>query len=161
MDCVKNDRTKLAENARSKVLIEWVRIKMDEVAAEILSKEKKEQEADQKKISAAFNDYLNKWKDRFMNKIMGNLTQGGNFGDGDDDSGGGRKILEVPENGFAFSFPMAEISKGEEKKITLKASVPEPIPVGSIVSFASDNPKIKVADGELKITSDGLRIAEG
>ena len=157
MDCVKNDRSKLAENPKSKALMEWIGRKFDEVAEEILSKEKAAQAADQKKISAAFNDYLNKWKDRFMNKIMGDLTQGG-FGDQGDEGGRGRKVLEAPEDGFAFSFPMAEIPKGEEKKITLKASVPEPIPVGSIVALSTNNPKIKVADEELKIASDVLRV---
>lgn len=158
MDCVKNDRAKLVPNPRSNALIEWIRSKIDEVAGEIVSKEKAEQEADQKKISAAFNDYLNKWKDRFMNKIMSDLTQGGGGTlENGDDEGHGRKILEVPENGLEFSFPVAEIPKGEEKKITLKALVPEPIPIGSIISLTIGNSKIKVADRELKIKSDGLR----
>jgi len=159
MDCVKNDRSKLAENPKSKALMEWVGRKFDEVAVEILSKEKAAQETDQKKISAAFNDYLNKWKDRFMSKIMGDLGQGGGGGDGGDD-GHGRAVLEAPEGGLAFSFPIAEIPKGEEKKITLKASVPEPIPVGSIISLSVDNSKISVADEELKIVADGLKITE-
>lgn len=160
MDCVKNDRAKLVPNPRSNALIEWIRAKMDEVAGEIVSKEKAEQEADQKKISAAYNNYLNKWKDRFMSKIMSDLAQGGggNLEDRDDEDGRGRKILEAPENGLAFSFLVAEIPKGEEKKITLKALVPEPIPIGSIISLVIDNPKIKVADEELKIKSDGLRV---
>lgn len=158
MDCVKNDRSKLVENPRSKALIEWIRSKMDEVATEIISKEKAEQEADQKKISAAFNEYLNKWKDRFMSKIMGDLTQGGNgFGDDTDDSHKGKKVLEAPENGLAFSFPFAEIPLNEEKKITLKASVP-PIPMGSILSLDIDNRKIRLSDKELTIKSDVLRI---
>jgi hypothetical protein len=159
MDCVKNDRAKLVPNSRSNALIEWIRAKMDEIAGEIVSKEKAEQEADHKKISAAFNNYLNKWKDRFMSKIMSDLTQGngGDFDDRDDKDGWGRRVLEAPENGLAFSFTLAEIIKGEEKKITLKALVPEPIPIGSIISLTVDNPKIKVADKELKIKSDSLR----
>ncbi|MDO8557052.1 MAG: hypothetical protein Q7R98_01135 [Candidatus Jorgensenbacteria bacterium] len=159
MDCVKNDRTKLVPNPRSNALIEWIRLKMDEIAIEIVSKERAEQEMDQRKISAAFNNYLNKWKDSFMNKIMSDLVQGegGNFENGDEDEGYGRRILEIPENGFAFSFQIVEIPRGEEKKITLKALVPEPIPIGSIISLTVSNPKIKVADKELKIKSDGLR----
>lgn len=158
MDSVKNDRAKLVPNPRSNALIEWIRSRVDEVASEIVSKEKAEQEADQKKISAAFNDYLNKWKDRFMNKIMSDLALGGGgaFEDGDEE-GQRRKILEAPENGLAFSFPIAEIRKGEEKKITLKALVPDPIPIGSIISLTIENPKIKVIDKELKVKSDGLR----
>ncbi len=160
MDCVKNDRTKLVENSRSKALIEWIRSRMDEIAGDILAQERSEQEADQKKISAAFNNYLNKWKDRFMSKIMGDLAQsgGGDFDSGDDEEKLSRKVLSIPENGLAFSFPAAEIIKGEEKKITLKASSPEPIPVGSIIFLESDNEKIVVADEELKIKSDVLRF---
>ncbi len=160
MDCVKNDRTKLVENHRSRALIEWIGSKIDEVAGEIVAKERSDQEVDQKKISAAFNDYLNKWKDRFMNKIIGDLAQsdGNNFGNGDDDKELKRKILEVPEGSFAFSFPEAEIIKGEEKKITLKASSPEPIPIGSIIILESNSEKITVTDKELKIRVDTIRV---
>ncbi|MDD5015674.1 MAG: hypothetical protein PHW73_11385 [Atribacterota bacterium] len=160
MDSVKNDRSKLVENKRSKALIEWIRSEIDKLAEEIVSKEKKDQEIDQKKISAAFNDYLYKWKDRFMNKIMGDISQGNGGGTGVDD-GGSRKNLEAPENGFEFSFPIAEIIKGEEKKITIKAVVPEPIPVGSIISLSMDNPKIRVSDEELKIKSEDVKITQG
>ena len=92
-----------------------------------------------------------------MNKIMSDLTQGEGDGFGDGDDRHGRRILEIPENGFAFSFPVAEVPSGEEKKITLKASVPELIPIGSIISLTISNSKIKVTDKELKIISDGLR----
>ena len=161
MDCVKNDRTKLVENARSKALLEWIRAKVDEVANEIVSQEKAEQAASQKKISAAFNDYLNKWKDRFMNKIMSDLGQtvGGDlFGD-DTDEHGHKKVLEIPENGLAFVFPKAEIAKGEEKKITLKASAPNPLPIGSIISLQISTPKINVSEPEVKIKNDDLRLS--
>ena len=159
MDCVKNDRAKLVPNPRSNALIEWIRSKMDEVASEIVLKEKAEQEADQKKISVAFNDYLNKWKDRFMNKIISDLAQsGGGILENGNDEGRLKKTLEAPECGLAFSFPIAEIPKGEEKKITLKALVPEPIPIGGIIYLTIENPKIKVADRELKIKSDCLRV---
>jgi hypothetical protein len=160
MDCVKNDRTKLVENTRSRALIDWIKSRMDEVSGDILAKERSEQEADQKKISAAFNDYLNKWKDRFMNKIMGDLAQsgGGDFDNSDDEETLKRRVLEIPENGLAFSFSVAEIIKGEEKKITLKASSPEPIPIGSIILLESDNQNILVADKEPKIKSDTLRF---
>jgi len=164
MDCVKNDRSKLVENLRSRALIEWIKFKIDEVAGEIVAKEKFDQEKDQKKISTAFNDYLNKWKDHFMNKIMSDLSQlsGDGFKNIDDNNNKEptRRTLEAPENNLAFVFPVADIIKGEEKKITLKASSPEPIPIGSIIQLEIDNKKIILTDKELKITADSLRITK-
>jgi len=159
MDCVKNDRTKLVENVRTKALISWISSKIDEVSNEIISKQKAEQMNEQKKISAAFNDYLNKWKDQFMNKIIGDLGRGGSFKDAfipEDNTS--KKLLEAPENGFSFSFPEATVYVNEEKKITLKALSPELIPIGSIVSIRTVNKKLRISEREIIIKRENIHL---
>jgi hypothetical protein len=137
MDSVKNDRAELVENPRSKALLGWIRKSIDDLATEISAKERSEQEASKKEISEAFNEFLNKWKDQFMSRIMGDLFKtGGETGNGASDGQRG-SALELPENGFAFSFPRLEISLDVEEKITLKAQVPNPIPMGSIMTFSA------------------------
>lgn len=160
MDAVRNDRSKLHENQRSKALLGWIRDRVDEMASEIASKEKAEQESDRKRISAAYNDYLNRWKDRFMMKILGDLFKSGGTADtsGAADDGQRRKTLEPPMNGFSFSFPVAEIFVNEIENLTLKAIVPKPIPIGTIISLKSTNPEIELSQSEVTITSNLLRV---
>ncbi len=167
MDAVKNDRTKLVEMPRSMALLKWMRAQVDEYADKIAAIERKEQEEQRKKISAAYNDYLNQWKDRFMPKLMGELFHsGGENSGGSDEPKPSKKILEAPENGFAFSVPEAEIENGIEERITLKASVPEPVPLGSIIKVYSSSSDIECGDGKIvvkvesvKTTQDGETVA--
>lgn len=158
MDAVKNDRSKLVEMPRSSALLRWLKEQVDVYANEIASIERKDQEAQKKKISAAYNDFLNKWKDRFMNKFLGDmfLPGGGNTG-ADDNVSPVKKILEVPENGFAFSSPTAQISKDKEERVTLKALIPDPIPLGSVIKLTISDSNIEFDDNKITIKAESVK----
>jgi hypothetical protein len=108
-DCVKNDRSKLiAENPKTKALLQWIGEKVNELAKKILDKEREEQKKLQKEHSKSYNDLLNRWSTKFLNKIRAELltelgTRGFGFGRGDSSEdlendnngkrGGNRKII--------------------------------------------------------------------
>ncbi|MDP3988066.1 MAG: hypothetical protein Q8P80_02885 [Candidatus Levybacteria bacterium] len=159
-DCVKNDRAKLVPNDLTKALLEWTRIKVDELASMIASKEAQEQQEAKRKISSAYNDYLNQWKNRWMRKIIGDM-----FTEGSDEDGVHRKgikwgKLEIPIDGLEFRFPEADILLNESSPLTLKALVPKPIPIGSIISISSDNQLIEVEDNRVIIKSDYVKLTQ-
>ncbi len=165
MDAVKNDRTKLVEMPRSKALLYWLKEQINLYANKIAEVERKEQEEQHKKISAAYNDFLNKWKDRFMTKFLGDLFCPGDGTPGGENEKIIKKILEVPENGFSFSVPEAQIYFSKEERITLKALVPEPIPLGSIIKLEMSNQfiecddRITVKAEDVKTTLKGETVA--
>lgn len=162
MDAVKNDRSKLVETPRSSALLRWLKEQADKYANEIAAVERKEQEIQRQQISVAYNDFLNKWKDQFMNKFLGDLFRPGGTVPGDEDEGGTRrKILEVPENGFAFSFPAAKILLDKEEKITLKALIPDPIPLGSVISIKSSTASIQCDNEKITIKSENVKETPG
>ena len=158
MDAVKNDRSKLVPTPRSTALLAWIREKVDEYAREIADKERKEQEEQRKQISAEYNDFLNRWKDKFMSKFMSDLLHGSG-GETENGGGGGqiKKILEPPENGFAFSVPEAEISSGKEERITLKASVPKPVPLGTVVRLESSTKEITCLENKITVRAENVK----
>ncbi len=94
-DCVKNDRSKLiAENPKTKALLEWMEEKVNEVAEKIGEKERKEQQKLVQEYSQAYNEFLNKWSNKFLNKIRSELLigpgQGPGVGFGEGGSSGGK-----------------------------------------------------------------------
>ncbi len=158
MDAVKNDRSRLVENnPRANALLVWLRETVDNYASEIAKLERKEQEADRKQISAAYNDFLNKWKDQFMSKFMGELLRGTSGGGTGGDTGKIKKILELPQNGFDFSMPEGNIVVNEEERITLKAIIPNPIPLGSIVTITSSSDKVECSEGKITIRAEHVK----
>lgn len=161
MDAVKNDRSRLVENnPRANALLNWLREAIDAYAGEIAKLERKEQEADRKQISAAYNDFLNKWKDQFMSKFMGELLRGTGGDGAGGDSGKIKKILELPQNGFDFSIPEGRIVINEEERITLKAVVPNPIPMGSIIKISSSSDKVECSEEKITVRAEQVKIIQ-
>lgn len=82
-DCIKNDRSRLiAENQKTKALLSWIGERVNEVAGEILEEEKEEQKQLEKEQSISYNDLLNKWSSRFLNKIRAEMLVGPGEGPG-------------------------------------------------------------------------------
>jgi hypothetical protein len=89
-DCVKNDRSKLiAENPKTIALLQWIGERVNELAEKILDEEKKEQDKLRKEHSKSYNDLLNRWSARFMNKIRAELLVGPGIGEGTGFGAGG------------------------------------------------------------------------
>lgn len=157
MDSVKNDRTELVENPRSKALLAWICDRVEGLSAEIAAKEREEYEVAQREISKSFNEYLNRWKDQFMPKLIGSLFTAGIDGSTGEEIGSRGKNIAIPPNGFAFTFPAAEIGIDIQEKITLKALVPKPVPIGSIISLKTTNNFIQLLDKEIIVKSQNVR----
>lgn len=87
-DCIMNDRTKLADNDKTRALLQWITEQIKALCEKISNQEQKEREDIKKKMSSDFNNFLNKWKDRFMFKILSEVLMGpgegagGGVGDG-------------------------------------------------------------------------------
>ncbi len=86
-DCVMNDRTKLADNEKTRALLAWVKEQVKGLCEKIAEKEEKERKDVSKKISSDFNNFLDQWKNKFMAKIFSDILVGP--GDG---AGGGSGI---------------------------------------------------------------------
>lgn len=160
-DCVKNDRTKLVPNDTTKALLGWLREEIDSLASKIASKEAESQRETARKMSSAYNDFLNQWKNKWMRKILSEMFLKG----GDDSEGGlgngklGSRLM-VPTSGFEFRFTQADIPYNEGYPLTLKASVPKIIPIGSVISLSSDNPLVELEDSRITIKSDFVKLTE-
>lgn len=159
-DCVTNDRTKLVENDSTRALLSWIRERIDELAGQIAEQEVKEQEQITQKMSSVYNDFLNQWKNKWMRKIFSDMFAGGSSDDGEGGRGGTFGKLEVPVTGFEFRFVAAKIPVDESSPLTLKASVPNPIPVGSMVTINCDNDFIEIEDKKFSIKADSVKLTE-
>lgn len=160
-DCVSNDRAKLVVNDTTRALLEWIASQIDALANDIGALEREKQKANQKEITSKFNDILNEWKNKHMNKIMSDLFGGGgNGGGGDTPPGPAPQIVSVPPNGFDFKYPQAEIEVNTPSRVTLKVTVPQTLPIGATVFFSSDSEQVALEDEKMHIKSDFLKAAE-
>lgn len=88
-DCVMNDRTKLADNDKTRALLQWITQQTKDLCEKISKQEQKENEDIKKKMSSDFNNFLDKWKNRFMSKILSEVLVGpGEGGEGGAGMGG-------------------------------------------------------------------------
>lgn len=81
-DCVKNDRSTLVENTKTKALRKWIGEQIDKLAEKIEEKEKKEIRAKNIETLSEINKVLNDWKDKFMSKVMREILGGSGDGSG-------------------------------------------------------------------------------
>ncbi len=88
-DCISNDREKLVENDRTKALREWIRTKVDELGEKMAVKTVDEKRVQDLRQSSIFNDFLNKWKNRFMSTLYAEIFSGPGVGAGLGGEGGG------------------------------------------------------------------------
>lgn len=159
-DCVSNDRAKLVVNDITRALLEWIASQIDALANDIGALEREKQKANQKEITSKFNDVLNEWKNKHMSKIMSDLFGGGGNEGGGGGGGGGGTDVSVPQNGFDFKYPQAEIEINTRARITLKVTVPQALPIGATVFFSSDSEQIALEDEKMHIKSDFLKAAD-
>jgi hypothetical protein len=160
-DCVTNDRSKLAVNNRTRALLEWIASEIDKLAHEIIAIEREKQKANQKEITSKFNDVLNAWKNKHMNKIMSDiLGSGSGKGKGDGPNPHPEVIILPPPNGFDFKYPRAEIELNHTSKLTLKVSVPQVLPIGGTVFVSSSSEKVKLEAEKYVVKSDYIKSDE-
>jgi hypothetical protein len=81
-DCVKNDRSMLVENTKTKALRKWIGEQIDKLAGKIEEKEKKEIRAKNIETLSEINKVLNDWKNKFMSKVMREILGGSDEGAG-------------------------------------------------------------------------------
>ncbi|TAN43928.1 MAG: hypothetical protein EPN22_08540 [Nitrospirae bacterium] len=81
-DCVKNDRSTLVENHKTKTLRKWIGEQIDKLAEKIEEKEKKEIRAKNIEMLSEINKILNDWKNKFMSRVMREILGGGGEGIG-------------------------------------------------------------------------------
>ena len=81
-DCVMNDRSRLANNEKTRALLEWMKEQVKNLCEQIAAREEKEREDVSKKISSDFNNFLDQWKNRFMSKIFSDILVGPGDGPG-------------------------------------------------------------------------------
>jgi hypothetical protein len=109
-DCVSNDRVKLINNEKSNVVLRLIKEAIEDLCKQISGREKKNREENNKKISSNFNNFLNQWKNRFMNKILGDLFIGQNShinsesgNNGGDEGDGNNPIIQGSFDGVGES----------------------------------------------------------
>lgn len=89
-DSISNDRQKFIENKYSDIILSWVRERIDELAERIDIVAKKQRRTKKLSNTSLFNEILNKWKNRFMEKLLAEVRAGeGPFGISGNELGGG------------------------------------------------------------------------
>jgi hypothetical protein len=87
---VRNDREKLVDNILTRALLDWIRNQVDLLAEEMTEKHRKEKKSRDLRQSSLFNQVLDRWKNRFMTKLTGELFGGSGIGDTFGGSGAGK-----------------------------------------------------------------------
>jgi hypothetical protein len=67
---VRNDREKFVEDGVTRALIAWVRSKVEEICVMMDNEQKKNRKTLDLEKSSDYNTLLNKWKNRFLEKIL-------------------------------------------------------------------------------------------
>jgi hypothetical protein len=145
-DSVSNDRDKLVENDRTRLLLEWVATKIDELGEKVAAQEQKDVEKKNIQVTDEFNKILNSWKNQFMSRIFTEVFGGpgrgvSTGGLGDEGSGGGKND-EAKDKGGLGSGAGKGGGEGEEKKSgsgmprVLLSGQEDPDFPGVIVSFS-------------------------
>jgi hypothetical protein len=88
-DSVANDREKLHRNPLTDALLNWVRECVDDLAGAMAERRDNQKRSQDLRVSSAFNQLLNTWKDGFMEKLTGELFGGRDMGESFGGSGGG------------------------------------------------------------------------
>jgi hypothetical protein len=100
-DLVKNDREKLVDGQKTRVLLDWIRAEVAVLAEQIAEADAKERRQQDLSQSSAFNEFLNQWKNRFMPTLMSTLFggpgEGGSFGGTGTGTGGTGDAEPTPE----------------------------------------------------------------
>ena len=78
-DLVRNDRDKLVDSPKTQALLKWVKECLEFLCGKMDEKLKNEQKNLDLKQTSLYNDLLNRWKNRFLNKLF----KEGFGGDGD------------------------------------------------------------------------------
>ncbi len=159
-DCVSNDRSRLVVNDTTTALIHWIAEEVDKLASEISETEREQQKETQKEITSRFNDILNQWKNKHMKRIFADILGGNQNGGGG--GGGGGKIgkLTAPPNGFDFRFTAAKIPVEISSPLTLKVSIPKPIPIGTIIFAESSNELVELSGDKFSVKAENIKITD-
>lgn len=89
-DSISNDRQKFIENKHSEIILSWVRERVDELAEKIDIAAKKQRKTKKLSNTSLFNEILNRWKNRFMEKLLAEVRAGeGPLGISGTELGGG------------------------------------------------------------------------
>jgi len=89
LGCKENDRKQLAENDYSQALLHWIGEEVDRLAAKLIEKQDKEKMDQYAAVTRRFNALLNKWKNRFLEKLFIEVSGGPGIGAGFGGTGGG------------------------------------------------------------------------
>lgn len=80
-DCVRNDREKLVETEKTEALLSWIREQVDDLCEKMAQSERSERKQKDLEQSSAFNELLNRWKNKFMGKVFSEILGGSKVGD--------------------------------------------------------------------------------
>ena len=81
-DLVKNDREKLVDGEKTRVLLDWIRGQVTLLAEQIAEADVEQRREQDLTQSSLFNEYLNQWKNSFMPELMGTVLGGSGQGSG-------------------------------------------------------------------------------
>jgi hypothetical protein len=98
-NCVRNDREKLVDNPMSNALIDWIRQQVDGLALEMAEARTKEKKTHNLASASLFNQFLDKWKNKFMMKLTAELFGGVGIGGGFGGSGSGAEPTDGGPSG--------------------------------------------------------------
>jgi len=126
IDCVENDRDKLTDSPHSRALKFWINECIEELSQQMQDKEKSLKKKNALKKTSDFNNILNRWKNKFIDSIIREVTSG--LGDEDGVDGGGLEIPVIGKNPGKKSKKKPKKKGGtrggsESKKSSAKPSV--------------------------------------
>jgi hypothetical protein len=98
-NCVRNDREKLVDNPMSNALLDWIRQQVDALAMEMAERRAEERKTHNLVSASLFNQFLDKWKNKFMARLTAELFGGVGIGDSFGGGGQGGEIVEAGPGG--------------------------------------------------------------
>lgn len=94
LGCKENDRKQLADNDYSQALLHWIGEEVDKLAGKLIEQQDREKMDQYAAVTRRFNALLNKWKNRFLEKLFIEVSGGPGIGAGFGGSGGGGGVAQ-------------------------------------------------------------------
>jgi len=143
-DSVSNDREKLVENDRTRALLDWIRMRVDDLAEKMSVRSNNEKKANDLRQTSVFNDYLNRWKNRFMSRFYTEIFSGPGLGQ-DDDRTGTQKSTTMKRSERKSGGAGSEDNKprpSQFPRVLLSNKDPDPLNPEQIVSCDPRHPPV-------------------
>ena len=158
---INNDRSDLIKSPFTEALLIWISKEIDKIARKIEDIDQDKQKEKQKSLNSKSNERFNDWMNKNIENVLSEVLSGLGDSDYSDEQGGGGgqkgSNITSPPNGFDFKYPISEVLINTESNITLKVSIPDPLPIAAVIRVSSNSKVISLNKKQYTITSEDIK----